>query len=99
MNVDFYKTKFVEIEKYVHFDTCYFENLKGLIVGGMTDMHDNSIPFGKNVKEIILDITSEFNFPVVFDFPAGHLNDNSALIFGRKIELKVDENETEISIG
>ena len=63
----------------------YFENLKGLIVGGMTDMHDNKIPFGKNAKEIILDSTSEYNFPVVFNFPTGHLNDNRALIFGRKI--------------
>ena len=76
----------------------YFENLKGLIVGGMTDMHDNKIPFGKNAKEIILDSTSEYNFPVVFNFPTGHLNDNRALIFGRKIELNVNENETEISI-
>ena len=26
----------------------YFDNLQGLIVGGMTQMHDNTIPFGKN---------------------------------------------------
>ena len=31
----------------------YFDHLKGIIVGGMTDMHDNTIPFGKNAKEII----------------------------------------------
>ena len=76
----------------------YFNNLKGLIVGGMTSMHDNAIPFGKNAKEIILDITSEYNFPIVFDFPAGHLNDNRALILGRNIELNVEELNTTISI-
>lgn len=71
----------------------YFENLRGLIVGGMTDMHDNSIPFGKNAKEIILDIVSEYDFPVVFDFPAGHLNDNNALVLGRNVKLEVN-NQT-----
>ncbi len=76
----------------------YFENLKGLIVGGFTDMHDNDIPFGKNAKEIILDIVSEYNFPVVFDFPAGHLKDNRALIFGRKVSLKVEKKITKIEI-
>ena len=75
----------------------FFDNLKGLIVGGMTDMHDNSIPFGKNAKEIILDVVSKYNFPVVFDFPAGHLKDNRSLIFGRKVNLEVDKNKTKLS--
>lgn len=74
----------------------YFKNLKGLIVGGMTDMHDNTIPFGKNAKEIILDVISEFDFPVVFDFPAGHLDDNSALILGRKVSLEVNKEKSKI---
>ncbi|REE83516.1 muramoyltetrapeptide carboxypeptidase [Lutibacter oceani] len=76
----------------------YFNNIKGLIVGGMTDMRDNTIPFGKTAHEIILDAVSDFDFPIVFDFPAGHLNDNNALIFGRKIELNVDEHTSIISI-
>ncbi|SDX60613.1 muramoyltetrapeptide carboxypeptidase [Lutibacter oricola] len=74
----------------------YFNNLKGLIVGGMTDMHDNAIPFGKNAKEIILDAVSEYHFPIVFDFPAGHLNDNRALVLGRKVELEVSTNKTQL---
>ncbi len=75
----------------------YFKNLKGLIIGGMTDMHDNTIPFGKNAKEIILAIISKYDFPVVFDFPAGHLKDNRALILGRKVELKVEKEKTMLS--
>ena len=74
----------------------YFENLKALIIGGMTDMHDNEIPFGKTAKEIILETVSEFNFPVVFDFPAGHLKDNRALVLGEKVTLEVGENITTI---
>jgi muramoyltetrapeptide carboxypeptidase len=75
----------------------YFNNLKGLIVGGMSDMNDNTIPFGKTAKEIIIDAVSEFDFPVVFDFPAGHINDNRALILGRKIKLTVGENLSTLS--
>lgn len=75
----------------------YFNNLNGLIVGGMSDMHDNTIPFGKSAKEIILDIVSEYDFPVVFDFPAGHLNDNRALILGRKVNLEVNKNKTKLT--
>lgn len=68
----------------------YFAHLAGLIIGGMTDMHDNTIPFGKNALEIILDITSEYDFPICFNFPAGHLDDNRALIFGKEVTLEVD---------
>jgi muramoyltetrapeptide carboxypeptidase len=69
----------------------YFDKIKGIIVGGMTDMHDNSIPFGRNASEIILDITQEYNIPICFDFPAGHLSDNRALIFGKEIRFEVGE--------
>ncbi len=72
----------------------YFKNLKGLVVGGMTNMHDNEIPFGKTAEEIMLDSVSEYDFPVVFNFPAGHLDDNRALILGRKIELNVSPEKT-----
>lgn len=70
----------------------YFNKVKGIIVGGMTDMHDNSIPFGRNASEIILDITQEYNIPICFDFPAGHLSDNRALIFGKEICFEVGES-------
>ena len=75
----------------------YFNRLNGLIVGGMTKMHDNTIPFGKTAQEIILDIVSEYNFPVCFDFPAGHIDDNRALVFGRKINLTVAHKNTTVT--
>lgn len=64
-------------------------NLAGFIVGGMTEMKDNVIPFGKSAEEIILDAVKEFDYPVCFNFPAGHMEDNRALILGREIILKV----------
>jgi muramoyltetrapeptide carboxypeptidase len=75
----------------------YFDNLKGLIVGGMTKMNDNTIPFGKNAKEIILDNIKEYDFPVCFNFPAGHLKDNRTLVFGETVILNVQKNETILS--
>lgn len=63
-------------------------NLKGLIVGGMTDMNDNTIPFGKSALDIIKEYCAAYNFPIVFDFPAGHLAHNLALTLGAKVRLE-----------
>lgn len=75
----------------------WFENLAGLVVGGMTEMNDNTIPFGQPAKEIIWDIVKDYKFPVCFDFPAGHIQDNKALTFGRKVSLKVDDSNNSLS--
>ena len=73
------------------------KNLKGLVIGGFTDMKDNAIPFGKSVEEIILDAVKEYNFPICFNFPAGHINRNLALYFGKEINLKVDATNAALS--
>ena len=68
-----------------------FEGLQGLVVGGMTAMKDNTIPFGQDAQAIILSITEKYNFPVVFDFPMGHIPDNRALVLGAKVRLISEE--------
>jgi len=70
------------------------DRLKGLIVGGMSEMNDNEIPFGKTAKEIISEAVSKYNYPVCFDFPAGHINDNRTLILGRKMRLEIEKKIT-----
>lgn len=65
------------------------DHLAGLIVGGMTDMKDNTIPFGKTAEEIITDAVKKYDYPVCFNFPGGHVEKNLALYFGRKVKLKV----------
>jgi muramoyltetrapeptide carboxypeptidase len=69
-----------------------FNQISGLIVGAMTQMHDNTIPFGYSAYEIIYNIVAEYQFPVCFDFPAGHIDDNRAIIMGRKITLNVNKS-------
>ncbi len=65
------------------------KQLAGLIIGGMTAMNDNSVPFGKTAEEIIAEHVSEFDYPVCFGFPAGHINNNLALALGRMSRLNI----------
>jgi muramoyltetrapeptide carboxypeptidase len=69
----------------------YFSKINGLMVGGMTDMNDNTVPFGQTAEEIIYDAVKEYDFPICFQFPAGHQNDNRTLIFGREMTLDVGQ--------
>jgi muramoyltetrapeptide carboxypeptidase len=68
------------------------ESLKGIIVGSMTDMKDNDIPWGKNALEIVQDVTKQYNIPMIFNFPAGHIHDNRALILGNNVAIEVTKN-------
>ena len=70
--------------------------LAGLVVGGMTDMKDNEVPFGKTAEEIILQTVSEFEYPVCFGFPAGHRPLNDPLFMGRKASLQVGGDHVEL---
>ena len=65
------------------------KNLSALIVGGMSDMHDNAVPYGKTAQEIIYEHVAEYDYPVCFGFPAGHIADNRALIMGGDAEIEV----------
>lgn len=69
--------------------------IKGLIVGGFTDLKDTSNPFGMGYKEIIVSSLNK-NIPVAFDFPAGHIDDNRALIFGCEYYFEVNKNFVEL---
>jgi len=73
--------------------------LKGLVVGSMIDMKDNTIPFGKTPQQIILDAIKEYNYPVVFNFPSGHHTQNYPLKLGATIQLSVTESQCKIIFG
>lgn len=72
------------------------ESIKGIIVGGMTKMKDNEIAWGKDALEIIDDVTKKYNIPIIYNFPAGHLADNRALIFGKQIFMDVNSLESKV---
>ena len=74
----------------------YFENCKGLIVGQISDVKKNTTDFGRSINEIILDILDEYNFPIMFDFPAGHEKTNFPIILGRKVILDVSKSKSKV---
>jgi len=73
------------------------KNLAGLIVGGMSQMRDNTIAFGKTAHQIIFEAVAEYQYPVCFNFPAGHIHDNRTLVFGTKASLVVTSKQTTLS--
>jgi muramoyltetrapeptide carboxypeptidase len=74
----------------------YFEQVNGIIVGSMTDMHDNEIPFGQNEVQIITEIAKDLSIPIAFQFPAGHQKDNRTLILGKQVHFEVNEKEIKL---
>ena len=74
----------------------YFKNCKGLIVGKFRLKKNEGNKFGKTLKDIVLEAVEGTDFPVAFDFPAGHVPDNRALILGDRIQLKVGDTKTKI---
>lgn len=70
------------------------DHLAGLVIGALSDMHDNTVPFGKTAEEIIAEHCANFNYPVGFGFPAGHIKDNRAFILGGKAKLEVHDTNS-----
>jgi muramoyltetrapeptide carboxypeptidase len=77
----------------------WFKDLAGLIIGGMSDMRDKNPddPFGRTAERIIADALGDTTYPVCLGFPAGHIDDNRALIFGQQAKLSVSANDASIA--
>ena len=74
------------------------DNLKALVVGGLTDIHDNPDPFGQSVEEVIYEAVKDYGYPVSFGFPAGHFSDNRALVLGEKFRLTVNNDKVTLDL-
>ena len=92
-------------EQLYHLDRMFYafaksgilNRINGLIVGGMSDMKDTATPIGISLHEIILSHFKYIKIPITFDFPAGHIEDNRALIFGTEVELDVTDVEVKLT--
>lgn len=73
-----------------------FDGLQALVVGTMTKMNDNDIPWGKNANQIIEDVVKTYSFPVLYNFPAGHFRDNRALILGKQVALDLNATTSKL---
>ena len=72
-------------------------HLKALVIGGLTEIHDNPDPFGKPVEQAIFDVVKDYDYPVVFGFPAGHQPENRAIIFGTEVTLTTNPSVSTFS--
>jgi len=59
-----------------------FDGIQGLLVGSMIDMNDNSVPFGRSVKTMITELLACYDFPIIFDVPVGHDEENISIKLG-----------------
>jgi len=73
-----------------------FDNIRGLIVGQLTEMKDQTIPFGKTTDEIVLDVCGDLNIPIVTNFPCGHGKYQATLPISLPVELRADKNFVEL---
>ena len=71
----------------------FFEECNGLVIGDISNIKKNTTKWGKPIEQLIVDVVAQYDFPVLFNFPAGHEKDNRALIFGRKIKLNVNKEK------
>lgn len=75
------------------------EKLKGLIVGAFTDMHDNTIPFGRDAYSIILDTVADYDYPVAMGCPFGHIGmENLSLPLNVDVVFNVTEEGISIAL-
>ncbi len=92
-------------EQLYHIDRMFYafqhagilNQIKGLIVGGMTDLKDTATPIGFSLEELILQHFQYRSIPIVFDFPAGHIPDNRSLILGKEVSLNVHETSVTLT--
>ncbi len=70
------------------------DGLAALVVGGLSDMHDNAIPFGRTAMQIVREATMGRGYPVIAGAPFGHLGDrNIALPLGTPLNIKCSDSE------
>lgn len=71
------------------------DRISGLIVGQFSDCQED-ISMGATIYESIRNIVNDYNYPLVFDFPVGHVKDNYPLLHGGIVEVEVKGNEVKM---
>jgi muramoyltetrapeptide carboxypeptidase len=73
------------------------DDLAAMVVGGITEMGETKIPWKRSPENIIADIVRDYNYPVFFNFPAGHISDNRAFYIGKKARMELSGKQATLS--
>lgn len=88
-------------EKFYHLDRMLvgmrmaglLKNLSALVVGGMEQITEGEHVFNQTVEEVVMNVVSGYDYPVLFKFPAGHISDNRAVYLGRNARISQSGRE------
>lgn len=72
----------------------YFENCNAVVVGAFSSIKENDPPFCDGIETLILEVLKEYNFPIIFNFPTGHITDNRTMIIGSKVLIKSTKEDS-----
>lgn len=74
----------------------YLSKLNGLIIAGIKDTKDTSPKYPYELYDIVHRVCKDYSFPIAFEFPVGHQPNNTPIVLGSKVQLSVDQLETEL---
>lgn len=73
------------------------DRLSGLIIGQFTEYEEN-LSLGKELYGALADVLQEYDYPICFNYPVGHVSMNLPLINGAAATLEVGKKEVRLSM-
>ncbi len=67
-----------------------FAKIKGLIIGQFSDCETRE-GFPETITDLVTEFASQYHYPVWTDFPAGHVDDNLPLWFGKDFTMQLSD--------
>lgn len=92
---------YYKIDRYIKSleQTGAFEKIKGLVIGGMKNIANDTSDHSATAQSIIAQRLAHYDFPTVFGFPNGHISDMRPLIMGAPLSLHVDEQGARLTFA
>lgn len=71
----------------------------GLIVGQFSDCEDDPSMPGGSIQQTIWEAVADYDYPVVFDFPCGHVERNLPIRLGSPAKLQVEKDGVRLTMA